>query len=220
MKFDLSPRLSFDPRSFRWRTTSSPIGNEILDVVSILRDLWCPWTIDSSPSQSNKFLCAFISEVSHLVRHDFIQVNVFSYPWTIDASTMDECLQEWNLKVKHRSAERRGRRSSRLSLLQEKCYNDIVHVRLSPNSTQMDVYATYAHRPMIRSFDLRSMSFTQEDLLIRDPHPPIDSERSYVMLNFNQSVITAGYQGDYIPTIRGSHGKTLLYALRPSNRDS
>ena len=78
----------------------------------------------------------------------------------------------------------------------------------------MDVYCTYAHRPMIRSFDLHSMSFLNDSL--RDPHPPMDSERSYVMLTFNTSIVTAGYQGDYIPTIRASQGKTLLYALRQS----
>jgi hypothetical protein len=80
----------------------------------------------------------------------------------------------------------------------------------------MDVYCTYAHRPMVRSFDLHSLSFINEDVLIRDPHPPMDSERSYVMLTFNTSIVTAGYQGDYIPTIRGTQGKTLLYALRQS----
>jgi hypothetical protein len=80
----------------------------------------------------------------------------------------------------------------------------------------MDVYCTYAHRPMVRSFDLDSMSFINEHMLIRDPHPPIDSESSYVMLTFNTNIVTAGYQGDYIPTIRGTQGKTLLYALRQS----
>ena len=80
----------------------------------------------------------------------------------------------------------------------------------------MDVFATYAHRPMIRSFDLRSLSFTNGDNPIRDPHPPMDSDRSYVMLTFNSSIVTAGYQGDYIPTIRATQGKTLLYALRQS----
>ena len=69
---------------------------------------------------------------------------------------------------------------------------------------------------MVRSFDLERMSFVDEILLHRDPHPPMDSERSYVMLTFNTSIVTAGYQGDYIPTIRASHGKTLLYALRQS----
>lgn len=100
--------------------------------------------------------------------------------------------------------------------IQEKCYNDIVHVRISPDQTTMDVYCTYAHRPMVRSFDLRSMSFVNGHTLTRDPHPPIDSESSYVMLTFNTNIITAGYQGDYIPTIRATQGKTLLYALRPS----
>jgi hypothetical protein len=100
--------------------------------------------------------------------------------------------------------------------LKEKCYNDVVHVRIRLNQTRMYVYGTYAHRPMIRSFDLQSMSFVDEDHFIRDPHPPMDSERSYVMLTFNTSLVTAGYQGDYIPTIRATHGKTLLYALRQS----
>ncbi len=80
----------------------------------------------------------------------------------------------------------------------------------------MDVYCTYAHRPMVRSFDLDAMSFINENVLTRDPHPPMDSERSYVMLTFDTSIVTAGYQGDYIPTIRGTQGKTLLYALRQS----
>jgi hypothetical protein len=60
------------------------------------------------------------------------------------------------------------------------------------------------------------MSFDNEHTLTRDPHPPIDSESSYVMLTFNTNIITAGYQGDYIPTIRATQGKTLLYALRQS----
>jgi hypothetical protein len=47
----------------------------------------------------------------------------------------------------------------------------------------------------------------------------MDSERSYVMLTFNTSIVTAGYQGDYIPTIRGTQGKTLLYALRQSKKE-
>lgn len=123
-------------------------------------------------------------------------IEVFSYNWSIDPHTMDECLQEWNTK--------------------DKCYNDIVHVRILPNSSIMDVYSTYAHRPMVRSFDLHSLAFINEDVLTRDPHPPMDSERSYVMLTFNNSIVTAGYQGDYIPTIRGTQGKTLLYALRQS----
>lgn len=80
----------------------------------------------------------------------------------------------------------------------------------------MDVFCTYAHRPIVRSFDLRTMSFFDAHTFIRDPHPPIDSERSYVMLSFNKNLVTAGYQGDYIPTIRASQGKTLLYALRQS----
>lgn len=80
----------------------------------------------------------------------------------------------------------------------------------------MDVYCTYAHRPMVRSFDLQSLSFIDKHPPTRDPHPPIDSEGSYVMLTFNTNIITAGYQGDYIPTIRATQGKTLLYALRPS----
>lgn len=80
----------------------------------------------------------------------------------------------------------------------------------------MDVYCTYAHRPMVRSFDLKTLTFVKENQFHRDPHPPMDSERSYVMLTFNTSIVTAGYQGDYIPTIRASHGKTLLYALRQS----
>ncbi len=80
----------------------------------------------------------------------------------------------------------------------------------------MDVYCTYAHRPMVRSFDLDVMSFINENVLTRDPHPPMDSERSYVMLTFDTSIVTGGYQGDYIPTIRGTQGKTLLYALRQS----
>ncbi len=104
-------------------------------------------------------------------------------------------------------------------ILQEKCYNDVVHVRILPNSTIMDVYCTYAHRPMVRSFDLHSMSFINKTALTRDPHPPMDSERSYVMLTFNTSIVTAGYQGDYIPTIRGTQGKTLLYALRQSKKE-
>ena len=69
---------------------------------------------------------------------------------------------------------------------------------------------------MVRSFDLRQMRFLHEDMLIRDSHPPMDSESSYVMLNFHPTIVTAGYQGDYIPTIRTTQGKTLLYALRPS----
>ena len=69
---------------------------------------------------------------------------------------------------------------------------------------------------MVRSFDLHAMSFDPEDLPTRDPHPPIDSESSYVMLTFHTNIITAGYQGDYIPTIRATQGKTLLYALRQS----
>ena len=100
--------------------------------------------------------------------------------------------------------------------LQEKCYNDVVHVRILPNSTLMDVFSTYAHRPMIRSFDLQTMTFVKDDRPIRDPHPPMDSEHSYVMLSLNTSIVTAGYQGDYIPTIRATQGKTLLYALRQS----
>ncbi|CAF2911575.1 unnamed protein product [Rotaria sp. Silwood2] len=124
-------------------------------------------------------------------------IEVFSYNWSIDAATMEECRQEWNTK--------------------EKCYNDVVHVRILPNNTTMDVYCTYAHRPMVRSFDLHSMSFIDENTLIRDPHPPMDSERSYVMLTFNRSLVTAGYQGDYIPTIRTTQGKTLLYALRQNS---
>lgn len=91
-----------------------------------------------------------------------------------------------------------------------------MHVRISPNSKTMDVYCTYAHRPMVRSFDLNSMSFIHENTLIRDSHPPMDSERSYVILTFNRSLVTAGYQGDYIPTVRATQGKTLLYALRQS----
>jgi hypothetical protein len=70
---------------------------------------------------------------------------------------------------------------------------------------------------MVRSFDLRTMSFIDNGGAVRDPHPPIDSERSYAMLTLNDSLVTAGYQGDYIPTIRATHGKTLLYALRQSN---
>ncbi|CAF3782374.1 unnamed protein product [Rotaria socialis] len=124
-------------------------------------------------------------------------IEVFLYNWSIDAGTMEECRQEWNSK--------------------EKCYNDVVHVRILPNRKTMDVYCTYAHRPMVRSFDLRSMSFIDEHILIRDPHPPMDSERSYVMLTFNKSLVTAGYQGDYIPTIRATQGKTLLYALRQNS---
>ncbi len=91
-----------------------------------------------------------------------------------------------------------------------------MHVRILPNQTKMNVYCTYAHRPMVRSFDLQSMSFDNEHILTRDPHPPIDSESSYVMLTFDTNIITAGYQGDYIPTIRATQGKTLLYALRQS----
>jgi hypothetical protein len=125
-----------------------------------------------------------------------VSVEVFSYNWSIDPLTMEECLQEWNTK--------------------DKCYNDIVHVRILPNSSIMDVYCTYAHRPMVRSFDLYTMSFINENVLTRDPHPPMDSERSYVMLTFDNSIVTAGYQGDYIPTIRATQGKTLLYALRQS----
>jgi len=83
----------------------------------------------------------------------------------------------------------------------------------------MDVYCTYAHRPMVRLFDLHTMSFINENILTRDPHPPMDSESSYVMLTFNTSIVTAGYQGDYIPTIRGTQGKTLLYALRQSKTE-
>lgn len=84
----------------------------------------------------------------------------------------------------------------------------------------MEVFASYAHRPMVRLFDLRSMSFLDETTARRDPHPPMDSDRSYVMLTFDQSIVTAGYQGDYIPTIRATQGKTLLYALRQSKRRS
>lgn len=80
----------------------------------------------------------------------------------------------------------------------------------------MNVYCTYAHRPMVRIFDLETMNFADQDLLIRDPHPPMDSDSSYVMLNFPSNIVTAAYQGDYIPTIRSTQGKTLLYALRPS----
>ncbi len=29
-----------------------------------------------------------------------IQVEIFAYYWPIDQLTMDECLQEWNTKVK------------------------------------------------------------------------------------------------------------------------
>ena len=126
---------------------------------------------------------------------------------------MTECLDEWNSKVKRK-------KKIFFSLIiknsKDKCYNDIVHVRILPNNPNMDVYCTYAHRPFIRSFNLPTMSFINEHLLIRDPHPPIDSESTYVMLNFHRNIITAGYQGDYIPTIRATHGKTLLYALRPS----
>ncbi|CAF4307331.1 unnamed protein product [Rotaria socialis] len=124
-------------------------------------------------------------------------VEIYSYDWPVDQMTMDECLQEWNTK--------------------DKCYNDVVHVRIVSNHTKMNVYCTYAHRPMVRSFDLHSMSFINEHILTRDPHPPMDSEGSYVMLNFNTNIITAGYQGDYIPTIRATHGKTLLYALRQNS---
>lgn len=98
----------------------------------------------------------------------------------------------------------------------DKCYNDVVHVRMSSNNTKMYVYCTYAHRPMVRLFDLQTMSFPNEHIPTRDPHPPMDSESSYVMLNFKTNIITAGYQGDYIPTIRATHGRTLLYALRQS----
>ncbi|CAF4370023.1 unnamed protein product [Rotaria sp. Silwood2] len=124
-------------------------------------------------------------------------IEIFSYNWPIDQVTMDECLQEWNTK--------------------DKCYNDVVHVRILPDNTTMNVYCTYAHRPMVRTFDLQSMSFISEHILTRDPHPPMDSESSYVMLNFNTNIITAGYQGDYIPTIRATQGKTLLYALRQNS---
>ncbi|UJR15456.1 hypothetical protein I4U23_002400 [Adineta vaga] len=124
-------------------------------------------------------------------------IEVYTYNWSIDSITMEECLQEWNIK--------------------EKCYNDIIHVRISSNSSIMDVYSTYAHRPMIRSFNFHSMSFINGSSLTRDPQPSIDSERSYVMLSFNTGLVTAGYEGDYIPTIRGSHGKTLLYALRQNS---
>ncbi len=144
-----------------------------------------------------------------------IQVEIFTYHWPIDQSTMDECLQEWNTKVEicidHFFF-------LNFFFLKDKCYNDVVHVRIYPNQTKMDVYCTYAHRPMVRSFDLHSMSFDNEHIFTRDPHPPIDSESSYVMLTFNTNIITAGYQGDYIPTIRATQGKTLLYALRQSNR--
>jgi hypothetical protein len=80
----------------------------------------------------------------------------------------------------------------------------------------MDVYCTYANRPMVRTFDLNLMTFINKNIFTRDPHPPMDSESSYVMLTFNTNIVTAGYQGDYIPTIRATQGKTLLYALRPS----
>ncbi|CAF1480105.1 unnamed protein product [Adineta ricciae] len=125
-------------------------------------------------------------------------IEIYTYNWSIDSTTMEECLQEWNTK--------------------EKCYNDIVHVRILPNSTVMDVYSIYAHRPMIRSFNFRSMSFVNGTSLARDPYPSIDSERSYVMLSFNTNLITAGYEGDYIPTIRASQGRTLLYALRQNSQ--
>jgi hypothetical protein len=140
-------------------------------------------------------------------------ISLFSYNWSIDPITMEECLQEWNTKV---FFLKKSFQFKKFFILKEKCYNDIVHVRFFPNSTIMDVYCTYAHRPMVRSFDLQLMSFINENSLTRDPHPPMDSDRSYVMLNFNTSIVTAGYQGDYIPTIRGTHGKTLLYALRQS----
>ena len=84
----------------------------------------------------------------------------------------------------------------------------------------MNVYCTYAHRPMVQSFDLQSMSFINKHTLKRDPHPPMDSESSYVMLNFDTNIITAGYQGDYIPIIRATQGKTLLYALRQSKQSN
>lgn len=103
---------------------------------------------------------------------------------------------------------------------QDKCYSDVVHVRTHRSSALMDVYCTYAHRPMVRSFDLHSMSFMNGSAPARDPHPPMDSERSYVMLTFDTSLVTAGYQGDYIPTIRASQGRTLLYALRQSKDTS
>ena len=28
-----------------------------------------------------------------------LQVDVFSYNWSVDPHTMEECLQEWNTKV-------------------------------------------------------------------------------------------------------------------------
>lgn len=139
-------------------------------------------------------------------------MQIFSYDWHIDSTTMDDCLQEWNTKVNSIEIAT----AIWFLISQDKCYNDIVHVRILPNSTLMDVYCTYAHRPMVRSFDFRTLSFLNESFPQRDPHPPMDSERSYVMLTFNTSIITAGYQGDYIPTIRASQGRTLLYALRQS----
>ena len=51
----------------------------------------------------------------------------------------------------------------------------------------MNVYFTYAHRPMVRTFDFNLMSFIDENILTRDLHPPMDSESSYVMLNFDLS---------------------------------
>lgn len=80
----------------------------------------------------------------------------------------------------------------------------------------MDVYSNYAHRSMVRLFDFNQMKFVKDNLIFRELHPPVDPENSYVMLNYQSTIVTAGYQGDFIPTIRGDDGKTLLYALRPS----
>jgi hypothetical protein len=131
---------------------------------------------------------------------------------------MDECLQEWSSQVERILTICAIDCLSCLNVIffKEKCYNDIVHVRIRSDQVTMDVYCTYAHRPMVRSFNLRTMTFDDEHLLIRDSHPPMDSESSYVMLTIQNHIVTAGYQGDYIPTIRTTHGKALLYALRSS----
>ncbi|CAF1447612.1 unnamed protein product, partial [Didymodactylos carnosus] len=50
----------------------------------------------------------------------------------------------------------------------------------------------------------------------RDPDTPMDSDVSYSMVNVDNNLVTAGYHGDFIPTIR-SNGKTLLYTIRQNS---
>ena len=56
--------------------------------------------LQANPTNSSVSLFSRFS--FHFDLDDCIQVNLFSYHWPIDASTMDECLQEWNIKVKDR----------------------------------------------------------------------------------------------------------------------